>query len=85
MSSSVAGILTTSTTAKERKPTFYIREGSSSVVAKGEVHDELMLLASYGPFDEQPNPKITLDDISVVLLRDYLVKVGSKLAKCLAY
>lgn len=70
-------------TAKEKKPTFYIREGSSSIVAKGEVHDELMQLASYGPFDEQPNPKITLDDISVVLLRDYLVKVGSKLAKSL--
>ena len=32
------------------------------------------------PFDEQGNSDIQLEDISLVLLRDYLVKVGSKLA-----
>lgn len=32
------------------------------------------------PFDERGNSDIQLEDISLVLLRDYLVKVGSKLA-----
>ena len=32
------------------------------------------------PFDERGNNDIQLEDISLVLLRDYLVKVGSKLA-----
>lgn len=38
-----------------------------------------MSLASHVPFDERPNPNIRLEDISMVLLRDYLVKVGSRL------
>lgn len=63
--------------------TYYVREGSSSIVAKGEVYEELMQLARHVPFDEQLNPNITLDDISMVLLRDYLVKVNSRLAKSL--
>lgn len=66
-------------TAKVKKPTYYVRSGSSSIVAKGEVHDELMSLASHIPFDEQPNPKIKVENLSMVLLRDYLVKVGSRL------
>lgn len=67
-------------TSKVKKMTNYVRSGSSSIVAKGEVYDELMSLASHVPFDERPNPNIRLEDISMVLLRDYLVKVGSRLA-----
>ena len=33
------------------------------------------------PFDEKGNPEISLDDISLVLLRDHLVKTGSRLAQ----
>lgn len=58
---------------------YYIRSGTSSVVAKGEVLDQLRDLANRVPFDERPNPDITLKDISMVLLRDYLAKVNSKL------
>ena len=32
------------------------------------------------PFDERGNPDIKIEDISTLLLREYLVKVGSKLA-----
>ena len=46
----------------------------------GEVLDELRELASRVPFDERGNDDIQLGDISLVLLRDYLVKVGSRLA-----
>jgi len=36
-------------------------------------------MANRTPFDERPNPSIGLTDISMVLLRDYLAKVNSKL------
>ena len=49
-------------------------------ICKGEVLDELRELASRVPFDERGNPDIRLEDISTLLLREYLVKVGSKLA-----
>ena len=42
--------------------------------------DELRELASRVPFDERGNPDIKVEDISTLLLREYLVKVGSKLA-----
>ncbi len=66
------------------KEYFYIRSGTSSIVAKGEVLDELRELANRVPFDERGNSNIQLDDISLILLRDYLVKVGSKLANDIA-
>ena len=62
------------------KEYFYIRSGTSSIIAKGEVLDELRELASRVPFDERGNPDIRVEDISSLLLREYLVKVGSKLA-----
>ena len=66
-------------TAKHSKEYFYIRSGTSSIIAKGDVLDELRELAVRVPFDERGNPDIKMEDISIVLLRDYLVKVGSKL------
>ena len=67
-------------TARNSKEYFYIRSGTSSIIAKGEVLDELRELASRVPFDEKGNPDIKLEDISTLLLREYLVKAGSKLA-----
>lgn len=73
---SVAG----NVTAKGSKEYFYIRSGTSTIEAKGEALVELRELANRIPFDERGNRDIQLEDISLVLLRDYLVKVGSKLA-----
>lgn len=68
-------------TAKSNtKEYFYVRSGTSSIIAKGEVLDELRELASRVPYDERGNPDIKIEDISTLLLREYLVKVGSKLA-----
>lgn len=67
-------------TAKGTKEYFYIRSGTSSIEARGEALVELRELANRVPFDERGNSDIQLEDISLVLLRDYLVKVGSKLA-----
>lgn len=66
-------------TAKLKKPVFYIRYGTSSIEAKGEQLDELRDMANRVPFDDRGNPDITLRDISPLLVKDYLVKVDSKL------
>ena len=66
--------------AKQKKPVFYIRYGSSSIEAKGEFLDQLRDMANRVPFDDRGNENLTLDDISPLLLKDYLDKVGSRLA-----
>ena len=66
--------------AKGSKEYSYIRSGTSSIEAKGEALVELRELANRVPFDERGNRDIQLEDISLVLLRDYLVKAGSRLA-----
>lgn len=58
----------------------YIRYGTSSIVARGEQLQELQDMANQTPFDERPNQRAKISDISAVLVRDYLVKVKSKLA-----
>ncbi|SHK24709.1 MULTISPECIES: helix-turn-helix domain-containing protein [unclassified Fibrobacter] len=67
------------TVSKNCPKAFYVRSGTSSIEAKGEVLDELRDMASRVPFDERGNPSVKLTDISPVLVYDYLRKVGSKL------
>ena len=69
--------------SKVKKMAYYIRSGSSSIIAKGEVLDELREMTNRIPFDERVNPNISLSDISMTLLRDYLAKVDSKLERLL--
>ena len=69
--------------AKAKQMKYYVRSGSSSIVAKGEVLDDLREMANRVPFDERPNPNIAMSDISMVLLRDYLATIGSKLESML--
>ena len=73
--------VTEDVTSKHGRPKFYIRNGSSSIEAKGEVLDQLRELANRTPFDDRGNPEIKLDDISPVLVYDHLKKVGSRLMK----
>jgi ATP-dependent DNA helicase RecG len=63
------------------KENFYIRSGTSSIIAKGEVLEELRNLANRAPYDDRGNENISLGDISPLLLKDYLSRVGSKLAE----
>lgn len=67
-------------TAKLKKPVFYVRYGTSSVEAKGELLDQLRDMANRVPYDDRGNENIALNDISPLLLKDYLTKVGSRLA-----
>ena len=63
------------------KSQWYIRSGSSTIAAKGEVLDELREMANRTPFDDRGNPDISVDDISTILVFEHLRKIGSKLAK----
>lgn len=66
--------------AKLKKPVFYVRYGTSSIEAVGDTLDQLREISAKVPFDDRGNDNISYNDISLVQLRDYLVKVGSKLS-----
>ena len=72
-------------TAKLKKATYYVRNNSCSIEAKGEVLDELRDLANKTPFDERGNENIQLSDISFALVRDHLATVGSSLLDTLNF
>ena len=54
------------TSKNNSKEYFYVRSGTSSIIAKGDVLDELRELASRVPFDERGNPDIRQEDISIL-------------------
>ena len=69
-----------SSVVSDKSPsTTYIRSGSSTIEAKGEVLNELREMSNRLPFDERSNKEIALKDISLLLVQDYLQRVGSKL------
>lgn len=67
--------------AKDKKYNYYIRYNSSSIVAKDEYLAELMNLVNRVPFDDRGNVNATIEDISMLLVRDYLAETGSSLAR----
>ena len=66
-------------TAKTKVARYYIRNGSTTIEAKGDVLEELRDMANRTPFDERGNPDIKLSDISPWLVRGYLRTVDSRL------
>ena len=60
--------------AKVKQMRYYVRSGSSSIIAKGEVLDELRDMANRVPFDERPNPNIAMSDISLYPIADAAMK-----------
>ena len=69
------------TSKAEKTLKYFIRYNTSSMVATPEQERELISMASKVPFDMQPNPDATFDDISLILLEEHLKTTGSKLAK----
>ena len=67
-------------TVKDKKYNYRGRYNSSSIIPKGQMKTELLELASNIPFDDRPNMAASINDISITLVRDYLVKTESKLA-----
>lgn len=67
------------TNSNDKRDAFYVRTGTSSIVAKGAVLDELREMASRMPFDGRGNPDIKEDDIDYILIREYLQTVKSRM------
>ena len=59
----------------------YIRQGSSTVEARGDDERELMSLAADVPFDDRVNQRAGVDDLSKKLVIDFLEEIGSELAE----
>lgn len=68
-------------TAKTKKYFYYIRKYTSSVKASEKEQKELISLANQVPFDDRPNTQAQIENISLVLVKDYLNKTQSKLAE----
>lgn len=68
-------------TSKEKRYNYYIRYNSSTIVAKDECFNELIYLANKVPFDDRGNPYARIEDVSMLLIRDYLAETGSSLVK----
>ena len=66
-------------TKRDARPRWYVRQGTSTIEAKGEVLDELREMANRVPFDDRGNSQIELPDLSPVLIYDHLRKVKSRL------
>ena len=66
-------------TKRDARPRWYVRSGTSTIEAKGEVLTELREMANRIPFDDRGNSAISLDDLSPVLIMDYLRRVKSRL------
>ena len=66
-------------TAKHKEYNYYIRYNSSSIVAKGDYEVELLNMANRVPFDDRGNIYASTNDVSMLLIRDFLTRTGSKL------
>ena len=67
-------------TTKQSECKWYVRSGTNTIEAKGEILDELREMANRIPFDERGNEQIEITDISPALVLDYLQTVDSRLA-----
>ena len=68
-------------TAKDKKYNYYIRYNSSTIVAKNEYLTELLNLANRVPFDDRGNVRAKPEDVSMLLIRDYLAEINSSLTR----
>jgi len=68
-------------TAREKRYFYYIRKYANSVKANTEEQQELISLANQIPFDDRANTQANMEDISMLLVKDYLIKIKSSLAE----
>jgi len=67
--------------AKGAEYAYYIRRNDTTKRATAADERGLMKLANDVPFDDRVNHKAILDDLQPSLIREYLVEIGSDLAK----
>ena len=68
-------------TKRDARSRWYVRRGTSTIEAKGEVLTELREMANRTPFDDRGNSELSINDLSPVLIYDYLRKIRSRLAQ----
>ena len=68
-------------TAKEKRNFYYIRKYANSVKANTEEQQELISLANQIPFDDRANTQAKVENISMVLVKNYLIKINSRLSE----
>lgn len=66
-------------TAKQKIYQYYIRQYANSVRANQEQQQELIAMTNQVPFDDRPNTFASLNDISLLWIREYLRVTGSRL------
>ena len=62
---------------KNKQRDYFVRQGSVTVVAIGEILRQLIELTAKVPFDDRRNLEAKIEDISPTLVRRFLVMVGS--------
>jgi len=67
------------TVKKEKKYRYYIRRYASTVQSDKDEREELISLTRKTPFDDRINTEASVDDISPLLVREFLLNVGSEL------
>jgi len=67
------------TIKKDKKYRYYIRRYASTVQADKDEREELISLTRKTPFDDRINTEASVDDISPLLVREFLLNVGSEL------
>jgi ATP-dependent DNA helicase RecG len=60
---------------------YYVRQGSETVAAKGEILTQLMQMAARVPFDDRRNLSAPIEAVSPVLVRRFLMDIKSDLAR----
>ena len=67
------------TNKKDKKYRYYIRRYASTVQADKDEREELISLTRKTPFDDRINTEASVNDISPLLVREFLLNVGSEL------
>jgi len=68
-----------STLGNDARRQYYIRSGSSSIIAKGNNQTRLVELTAKIPFDDRINQQAKLNDLELGLIREFLQEIGSDL------
>ncbi|MDR1592177.1 MAG: putative DNA binding domain-containing protein [Prevotellaceae bacterium] len=66
-------------TVKDKKYRYFIRLYASTVQADKDQRDELISISNHTPYDDRVNSKAEVEDISPLLVREYLQEIESEL------
>jgi len=68
-------------TGQNKQWAYYIRDGSQTLIAKGQILTELLNLCAKIPYDDRRASQFTLNDLRSTLVREFLAEVGSGLVE----